>query len=99
MYKETFPFVDGWVVPPFYQRTVSFAFHSFNLDEKRGGCISWRSEAFAFGIVKSPCYEFTHSDFTIPTATERRYIPTKTLIEIKQRLLISPLMRQPLAYP
>ncbi len=69
MYKETFPFVDGWVVPPFYQRTVSFAFHSFNLDEKRGGCISWRSEAFAFGIVKSPCYEFTHSDFTIPTAT------------------------------
>jgi hypothetical protein len=31
--------------------------------------------------VKSPCYEFTHSDFTIPTATGRRYIPTKTIID------------------
>jgi hypothetical protein len=26
MYKETVPFVSGWVVPPFYQRTVSLRF-------------------------------------------------------------------------
>jgi len=86
--------MGGWYLH-FTKERFLFAFFVVNLDEKRGGCISWRSEAFAFGIVKSPCYEFTYSDFTIPTATERRYIPTKTLIEIKQRLLISPLMRQP----
>jgi hypothetical protein len=30
--------------------------------------------AFVFEIVKSPCYEFTYSDFTIPTRGPRKVI-------------------------
>jgi hypothetical protein len=53
--------------------------------KKRGDVSPVGATAFAFGIVKSPCYEVTYSDFTIPTATGRRYIPSKSIIEIKER--------------
>jgi hypothetical protein len=56
-----------------------------NSIKKRGDVSPVGATAFAFGIVKSPCYEFTHSDFTIPTATGRRYIPAKSIVEIKER--------------
>jgi len=32
---ETVPFINGWVVPPFYQRTVSFSF-----SKQKNGAIS-----------------------------------------------------------
>jgi hypothetical protein len=56
-----------------------------NSIKKRGDVSPVGATAFAFGIVKSPCYEFTHSDFTIPTATGRRYIPAKTIIDRKSK--------------
>jgi hypothetical protein len=49
--------------------------------KKRGDVSPGGATAFAFEIVKSPCQEFTHSDFTISTATRRRYIPAKTIID------------------
>jgi hypothetical protein len=77
------------VVLPFYQKAVSFCdFMGLFLPKsikKRGDVSPVGATAFAFGIVKSPCYEFTHSDFTIPTATGRRYIPAKSIVEIKER--------------
>jgi hypothetical protein len=77
------------VVLPFYQKAVSFCdFMGLffpNSIKKRGDVSPVGATAFAFGIVKSPCYEFTHSDFTIPTATGRRYIPAKTIIDRKSK--------------
>jgi len=48
-----------------------------NSIKKRGEVSPGGATAFAFAIVKSPCYEFTYSDFTIATATGRRYFPRK----------------------
>jgi hypothetical protein len=91
MVARHFHFTKGWFL------FVALWVFLTSIDENKRGCISCRSEAFAFGSVKSPCYEFTYSDFTIPTATVRRYIPAKTTIDKNsKRLPISTLMGQPL---
>jgi len=45
-----------------------------NSIKKRGEVSPVGATAFAFAIVKSPCYEFTYSDFTIPTRGPRKVI-------------------------
>jgi hypothetical protein len=89
MYKEIAPleWLGGTSILPksdFFLRIYELIFAL--IDEKKKGDVSpVGATAFAFGIVKSPCYEVTYSDFTIPTATGRRYIPSKSIIEIKER--------------
>ncbi|MCD9023079.1 hypothetical protein [Cohnella silvisoli] len=67
---------DEWYF--YYKKVVSFCdFIGLFLPDsikKRGDVSPVGATAFAFEIVKSPCYEFTNSNFTISTRGPRKVI-------------------------